>query len=151
VDSGFQALDSAFLVSETWILDSSRYPGAEFRIPRFQDSSPKPRISVSASKNFPDYLTWSDFIAVSFVFVYIVIICHNQNLSAEPNMEKKLRINKCFADERNPADYNRWILNIYSYDRSCCKAKSNYSPSFSYRPLEEPPLKTNKQKQNDKS
>ena len=64
--------------------------------------------------------------------------------------KKKLRINKCFADERNPADYNRWILNIYSYYRSCCKAKSNYSPSFSYRPLEEPPLKTNK-KQNDKS
>ena len=23
--------------------------------------------------------------------------------------KKKLRINKCFADERNPADYNRWI------------------------------------------
>ena len=89
VDSGFQALDSAFLVSGTWILDSIRYPGAEFRIPWLQESSPKPRISVSASKNFPDYFTWSDFIVFSFVFVYIIIICHNQKLSAEPNMEKE--------------------------------------------------------------
>ena len=107
------------------------------------DSSPKPRIPVSTSKNFPNYLTWSNFIVFSFVFVYIVIICHNQKLSAEPNMEKNLRMNKCFVDERNPADYSRWIK-VYSYYRSFCKAKSNYSLSFSCRPLEEPPPKTNK-------
>ena len=72
-----------------------------------------PRIPVSTNKNFPDDLTRSDFLVFSFVFVYIVIICHNQKLSAEPNMEKKLRMNKCFVHERNPADYNRWIKNVF--------------------------------------
>ena len=106
VDSGFQALDFKILDSTPWIPDSRHWIPHSlsvelgFWIPvvtpelnsGFHDCrSPvqSPWFSLSASKNFTDYLTWSDFIVFSFVFVYIIIICHNQKLSAEPNMEKE--------------------------------------------------------------